>query len=111
MDGLSALSLILGAGGVAFLGALFKGVQMWRDGTDAREAKAIAGLEKWRVDADHRADRAQSWSDYYQSAASAWQSHAGTLAYALTSAGLPVPPDPVLPPRPQEPPRAPATPD
>lgn len=89
------LGVVLGAGGVAFLGALFKGVQMLRDGARAREREAIAGLEKWREDADDRARRAYQELDFMRSIASYWQARAGAREYQLLSNGIQ--PDPPLP--------------
>lgn len=91
------LGAVLGAGGVAFLGALFKGFQMLRDGARAREREAIAGLEKWREDADKRAAQALRNADYYLRQVAYWQGRTGTLEYLLGKNGIPVPDMPPLP--------------
>lgn len=91
------LGVVLGAGGVAFLGALFKGVQMLRDGARAREREAIAGLEKWREDADKRADRAFRELDYMRTLVAYWQARAGAREYQLHLHGITPDPPPPLP--------------
>lgn len=85
------LGVVLGGGGVAFLGALFKGFQLLRDGARAREREAIAGLEKWREDSDKRAERALEQADYLRLLAAYWQTRAGTLEYELNRHGLTAP--------------------
>jgi hypothetical protein len=97
----SWLSVILGAGGVGFVGALFKGYKLLRDSAATREKRAIRGLEKWRLDADARTDEALAELDYERSLTAWWGRRAGVLEYALTSRGYPVPPlDEPKPPRP-----------
>lgn len=94
------LSAVLGAGGVAFLGALFEGVRRLMAGARAREREAVANLEEWREDADKRARRALDDADYQRLLVAFWQRRSGTLEYLLASNGVKVPELPALPKRP-----------
>lgn len=60
------LTLILGGGAVATIGAVFKGVQALRAGARSREKEAVDDLEKWRVAAVRRAEAAEADRDYYR---------------------------------------------
>jgi hypothetical protein len=64
------LTLVLGGGAVATVGAVFKGVQALRAGARSREKEAVDDLEKWRVQAVRRAERAEEDRDYYRDYAS-----------------------------------------
>ena len=99
------LSLVLGAGGVAFVGALFQGIKMYRDSTSARMSKAIADLERWREDADRRTREALAAADSLREEVSYWQTRAGRMEYVIIKNGLQdqVPPPPSLPERPVTP--------
>lgn len=90
------LPYILGAGGVAFLTAVFKFVQDMRSSAEGREAVAIKNLERWRDDADARADRCLERLDRQRGCTAYWQSYAGMLAHQLASHGhdIPLPPGP-----------------
>lgn len=100
------LSGVLGAGGVAFLGAIIKGYAMLRDGAQARERTAIAGLERYRVDADNRAASALETLDFVRSLVTYWQSRAGALEYELNRLGhIPPQPPPLPMPTAHAPPR------
>lgn len=46
------LNALLGAGGVGFIAALWKGVKDYREGTWRRRDGAVADLENWRKSAD-----------------------------------------------------------
>lgn len=98
------LGVILSAGGAAFLLAVFQGLKLWRDGTESREQNAIKGLERWRQQADDRADRYQRESEWRAVLVDYWRSRAGTLEYELGRTGKPVPPAPPVPTRPEDPP-------
>ena len=89
------LQIVLGAGGVAFVGALFTGVRQLRESIGTSRNQAMKDLEKWRQDA--LAD-----AEHYRESVGVWSAYAGTLVYALASAGIPVPPMPPLPVRQRE---------
>lgn len=91
------LSLILGAGGVAFIGAVFKGIQMLRESTAARTAKAVSDLERWREEADERTRLAREEAAWYLDLASYWQQWSGAVEYAASQGGVTLPKRPKLP--------------
>lgn len=91
------LPIVLGAGGAGFIAALAQAWSAYRHGAEAREAKAIANLERWRDEADARAisylrdiERERRWGAY-------WRSWAGALEYRMTAAGIELPPRPMVP--------------
>lgn len=90
----TVLPLILGAGGAGFLAALTQAVAAWRAGTDTREARAVANLERWRDEADQRATRLQAELDAQHRRLDTWRAWAGSLEYALNTTGVPLPPRP-----------------
>lgn len=51
--------LLLGGGGAASVYTLVKAYRLWASGVETAEAAAIANLERWRLDADQRADAAE----------------------------------------------------
>lgn len=90
------LNALLGAGGVGFIAAAYKGVKDYRKGTWQRQDGAIADLEKWRKSADDAREWEQLQGEY-------WHNWAGTLEHVVrTELGpeaLPVKePYPVRPP-------------
>ena len=108
------LPIILGAGGAGFIAAVVQALSSWRNGVEQREGRAVANLERWRVEADDRADRRQALLETQYEAVRYWRSWAGHLEYLLEAAGQPVPERPTpYPPAPQggmdePPPRMPA---
>lgn len=92
------LPVILGAGAVGFIGACVQAWQAFRNSAETREAKALANLDRWRHEADERADRALADLEH-ERAMGAWHwRRVGTLEHLLLSHGIPVPPadDPPL---------------
>lgn len=65
MDVSTVVTLLLGGGGLAFIGALFKGIESLRGGARAEERKAIADLGQQRDDADERYRWAARDRDYW----------------------------------------------
>lgn len=65
MDVSTAVTLLLGGGGLAFIAAIFKGIESLRTGARAEERKAIADLGKQRDAADERARWAEKDRDYW----------------------------------------------
>ena len=58
------LNALLGAGGLGFVAAVYKGIKDYREGTWRRRDGAVADLEKWRKSADaarRRADEDRDW--------------------------------------------------
>lgn len=91
MDLATLLGMFLGAGGLAFVAAMFKGVGSLRSGARAREREAVDDLGRWRDDLDKRARLAERDSAY-------WCRIANRYAAQLIRADLdPDPADPVPP--------------
>lgn len=82
------LPFVFGAGGVAFLTALFKWINEWRDSAEFREGKAIANLERWRNEADARALKALNDAEWEREMGLYWAVVAGTYRFALLSNGI-----------------------
>lgn len=70
------LNLLLGAGGVAFIAAVYKVVKDWREGTWRRQDDAVADLERWRS----AADDAREWEAVQHQW---WRAWAGRLEYVI----------------------------
>lgn len=93
MDVSTIVGIILGGGGVTFLGAMFKGAESLRSGARAREREAIDDLGRQRDDADERYRWAALDSDF-------WCRIQARYAAQLLRAGIePDPADPVPPSR------------
>ena len=91
------LAIILAPGAAGFVWALFKGIDLWRNGTSAREARAIKNITDWSERESWNKERALDALDY-------WRTYAGTLEYiVITKLG----PShlPIRPPLPPDPPR------
>jgi hypothetical protein len=93
------LTVILAPGAAGFVWAVFKGIDLWRNGTATQEARAIKNISDYAERESYRADRNQDLLDYYRS-------YAGTLEWIirvqLGPEALPLkPPLPEPPPRPQ----------
>lgn len=92
--------LILSAGGATAIFTIVKSVIAWRNSVDTREATGIANLERWRMQADRRADRNAALLDHEKEVSAHWRSRAGLLEYTLNVNGIPIPPAPPLPKKP-----------
>lgn len=92
---------LLSVGGATFLATLFKGVQQWRNGAQASEARAIVNLERYRDEADARAEREANRADRNQELIDFWRTRAGDLEFIVSrelgkDAVPPLPPLPAL---------------
>jgi hypothetical protein len=79
-------SIILGlltAGGALALKSVFDGIGLWRDGTARTEARGIKNLERYRLEADHRADRALHVSEYRLNLADYYRQRAADLEFYI----------------------------
>lgn len=90
MSANEVLTLLLGGGAVATIGALFQGIRSLQSGARARERETVDNLveqrnEAW-VDRDNAIDRA----DY-------WQQWAGTVEYLARQNGVELPLRPAEP--------------
>lgn len=91
MDVSTAVAALLGGGGVAFLGAMFQGINSLRSGARAREREAIDDLGRQRDEADERLRWAIRDRDY-------WCRIQARYAAQLIRAGIdPDPAEPVAP--------------
>lgn len=84
------LTLLLGGGAVATIGALFQGIRSLQNGARAREKETVKELVKQRKEAWVDRDNAIDSRDY-------WRNWAGTVEYYAHQKGV------ELPPRPPEP--------
>lgn len=94
-----AVVLVLGGGGAAAIFTLVKAYLAIRGAADTREAAAIANLEKWRKDADDRADHAYRELGLEREVSSYWQRRAGAAEHLLALNGITPPETP--PPAPE----------
>ena len=72
------LNLLLGAGGIAFLTAVYKGIKDYREGTWKRRDGMVADLDKWR----EAADDAREWEAMQHQW---WRDFAGRCVYVITT--------------------------
>ena len=89
--------LILSGGGAGAIFTLVKAFIALRRSTDTREATAIGNLEKWRIQADQRADTAYADLAFEREMSAFWQRRAAELEHVAIARGIRLPP---LPPRP-----------
>jgi hypothetical protein len=86
MDVDTLLTVLLSAGGTAFIATLFNGIRSLREGVRGREKEAITNIAAWGEDNAKRADKAEDDRDYYRG-------YNGMLIYQLRTNGIePVPP-------------------
>lgn len=85
------VTLILGAGGLRFIQAVFRGVNSLRGGARALEREAVADIARSRDRADERAEWAEADRDFWHDTAARWKRQ--LLVHGID----PVPPDPVPP--------------
>lgn len=85
-----ALTLLLGGGAVATVGAFFKGIQALQTGARAREKDTVNELVRQRKESWIDRDNAQDSRDY-------WRNWAGTVEFQARAAGVPLPERPPEP--------------
>ncbi len=90
-DSSGALNLLLGAGGLAFLTALFKGVKELRQMGWKRRGSDISRLERYVREADEKVRRAEFERDWQQTLGNFWFTYNGQLQYQLNLHGIPIP--------------------
>ena len=83
--GSDVLQLLLGGGAVAFIGAAYKAIKDFREGSWRRRDDAVRDLERWRDENDDARRRAQDEADM-------WRRRAGMLEHIIRTHGLPLPP-------------------
>lgn len=86
-----AAMVILSGGGAAAVFTLVKALIALRSSTDTREATAISNLERWRRDADERADHAYHELGFEREVSAYWQRRAAAAEHALVLSGGVVP--------------------
>ena len=85
-DAITATDLLtglLGAGGLGFVAALYKGVKDYREGTWKRRDGAVADLEKWRVSSDDARRAAVCDRDWEAAQGRHWFTRAGDLEHVI----------------------------
>lgn len=85
------LPVILGAGGAGMVAAIAQALSSWRNGVEQREHRAVGNLERWRIDADARAERLQHALDLAFDALRAERAWSGHLEYTMRAAGMDLP--------------------
>lgn len=88
----SLLPVILGAGGVAFIGTVFQFISAWKNSAETREAKAVGNLEKWRDEADHRALQCLEDLNKERDISAYWRRRTAVLEHACLRHGVEIPP-------------------
>lgn len=84
VDGLTAaLIAIFSVGGAASISALWKGINGWRAGVSRKEARAIQNLEKYRDEADWRAEVEAHRGAYRQDVAEYWRNRCGDAEHKI----------------------------
>ena len=91
------LPVILGAGGVAFLGAVVQAYQSFKNSAEQRESKAVGNLERWRDEADSRALQCLDDLNFERGVSAFWQRRAALVEGVALRAGVDVPPCPEPP--------------
>lgn len=89
MDVESLLTLLLGGGAVATIGAFFKGVKALQTGARAREKDTVNDLVLQRKEAWDDRDKANDERDY-------WRNWAGTVEYYARANGVELPARPPM---------------
>ena len=89
------LTLLLGGGAVATIGAFFQGIKSLQSGSRAREKETVTDLVRQRKEAWQDRDFANDVADY-------WRTWAGTVEYEARRQGVELPPRPAEPARPVE---------
>lgn len=92
--------LVLSGGGAAAIFTMVKAFLAVRGSTDTREASAIANLERWRLQADERADGFYQDLCFERGVSAYWMRRAAELEHAFRASGGEVPPAEPPPPRP-----------
>lgn len=90
MQASDLLTLLLGGGAVATIGALFKGIQSLQSGARSRERDTINDLVNQRKEAWEDRDKAIDERDY-------WRNWAGTVEFYARQAGVKLPDRPLAP--------------
>lgn len=95
------LSIVLGAGGLAFLGAVGKGVQWMVEGRSNRATKLMDLLEEARDDAVQRQSRCREELDYAYTVADYWREGRAAAVFEAKQGGVTITPLGPLPERPK----------
>lgn len=77
---------LLGTGGATFLWTAVRSIIAWRDSAEGREDKAVARLELFEKNCREQLECERTMSSW-------WRHRVGELEYALSKAGLPIPPE------------------
>lgn len=72
------INVLFGAGAAGTIGALYKGIKEFREGSWRRKDSAVADLERWR----RQADDAREWEALQHQW---WRDYAGRLVFVITS--------------------------
>lgn len=95
-------AFLLGGGGAAAIYTLVRAFLALRSSTDTREATAIANLERWRHEADARAEQFYSDLVFEREISIYWQRRAAEVEVTARLGGVTVPP-PAPPPKREHP--------
>lgn len=95
MESGELLTLLLGGGAVATIGAFFQGIKSLQGGARAREKETVNALVKQRKEAWNDRDHAIDSRDY-------WRNWAGTVEFYARQSGVQLPERPTEPEPPKE---------
>ena len=88
---------VFSVGGAGVIATIFKGINGWRAGAARTEARAISNLEKYREDADWRAEVEAHRAAHLHDVAEYWRDRAGNAEYKIRTTWGPEELPPVLP--------------
>lgn len=98
IDPNTIITVLLGAGGVSFIGAIFKVVKDLRSGARARDRDTVGSLRTQRDEAEHRGRVNRADADF-------WHRLCGRLIFQMEAAGITpdTGPDGLVPPSQRQP--------
>lgn len=91
-SGEGTLNVLLGAGGLAFVAAVFKGIKELRESGWKRRGSDISRLERYVRESDEKVARAEFDEDFQARLANYWFTYSGKLTYLLNVHNIAVPP-------------------
>lgn len=90
-SGEGALNILLGAGGVAFIAAVLKGIKELRESGWRRRGSDISRLERYVRESDEKVARAEFERDWQQTLGNFWFTYCGKLQFQLNRNGIDIP--------------------
>lgn len=79
----AVLVAVFSVGGAGVIATIFKGINGWRAGAARTEARAIQNLERYRDEADWRAQAVGHERDYAYELVAYWRNRAGDAEFKI----------------------------